>query len=77
MDGQVSAVPDIASLFRERVRGFARFAEWERTHPREMTAAAAVASIGAIYQLLPKSSRSRPIDTSGVARMQAALRHLK
>jgi len=67
----------MASLFQERVQGFLRFAEWERTHPAEMTATAAVASIGALYELLPESSRSRPVDASGVARMQAALRHLK
>jgi len=73
----VSNAPDIATLFSERMRGFARFAEWEHAHPRKMSAAAAVASIGTIYELLPEASRSRSVDASGVARMQAALRHLK
>ena len=73
----MSDAPDIATLFRERVQGFARFAQWERLHPAQMTPAAAVSSIGAIYELLPVSSRSRAVDASGVARMHAALRYLQ
>jgi hypothetical protein len=41
-----------------------------------LTPAAAIAAIGTLYELLPPESRRRPVDPSGVARMQAALRHL-
>lgn len=67
---------DLATLLRERAEGFVRFAAWESAHPAHLTPADAVAAIGALYQLLPPASRRRPIDTSGVTRMRAALRHL-
>jgi hypothetical protein len=41
-----------------------------------LTPEAAVSAIGALYQLLPPGSRQRPVDTTGVARMRDALRHL-
>jgi hypothetical protein len=66
----------LAALVRERADCFARFAAWEASHPARLPPAAAVAAIGALYQLLPPTSRRRPIDTSGVARLHAALRHL-
>jgi hypothetical protein len=66
-----------AALLRQRAAGFARFAEWEASHPRTITAAAAVAAVGAIYELLPPAARTRPIDTSGIQRLHAALRHLR
>jgi hypothetical protein len=67
---------NLADLHRARARAFARFAEWEAAHPATLTPAAAVASIGALYQLLPSASRQRPIDTAGIARMHDALRRL-
>ena len=63
-------------LIRERAERFARFAAWEASHPARLTPASAVAAIGTLYQLLPPASRRRPIDTSGVARLHDALRHL-
>jgi hypothetical protein len=66
----------LADLLRARIEGFERFAKWEASHPANLTPAAAVASIGALYLLLPPSARQRPIDTSGVRRMHDALRHL-
>jgi hypothetical protein len=66
----------LATMLRVRAEGFARFAEWESSHLMILTPAAAVAAIGALYQLLPQASRHRPIDTTGVARMHDALRHL-
>jgi hypothetical protein len=67
---------ELASAVRARTEALARFAEWESSHPATMTPEAAVAAIGALYQLLPIASRQRPIDTSGVARLHEALRHL-
>lgn len=62
--------------FRARIAGFERFAAWEASHPANLTPAVAVASIGALYALLPLESRQRPVDPSGVGRMHEALRHL-
>jgi hypothetical protein len=69
--------PDLAALVRQRAEALARFAEWEASHPPMMSPEAAVASIGALYELLPASSRHRQIDTAGVRRMHDALRHLR
>jgi hypothetical protein len=69
-------VVTLADLLRARIAGFERFAKWEATHPASLTPAAAVASIGALYALLPIQARRRPIDPSGVGRMHDALRHL-
>jgi hypothetical protein len=67
---------ELAKLVRTRAQGFARFAEWESSHPMMLTPAAAIASIGALYQLLPPESGQRPIDVTGVNRLHDALRHL-
>jgi len=61
---------------RVRAERLARFAKWESSHPMNVAPAEAVAAIGALYQLLPPASRKRSIDTSGVARLHDALRHL-
>jgi hypothetical protein len=69
--------PDsLANGLRTRAEQFARFAEWESTHPMRLTPVAAVAAVGALYQLLPPASRQRSIDATGVGRMHDALRHL-
>jgi hypothetical protein len=67
---------DLAEGLRARARRFARFAAWESTHRAQPTPAAAVASVGAIYALLPPSSRRRAVDPTGVRRMHDALRRL-
>lgn len=68
---------DLATLLHRRAEGFARFAQWEASHPATMTPGVAVASIGALYELLPAASRRRPVDASGVSRLHEALRHLR
>jgi hypothetical protein len=67
---------ELASAIRARADALARFAEWESSHPAILTPEAAVAAIGALYQLLPPASRQRPVDTRGVARLHDTLRHL-
>src|SRR5687768_9516601 len=64
----MSEPPDLATLLRERADRFERFAAWETSHPSQLTPRAAVAAVGALYELLPPESRRRPIDTSGIAR---------
>jgi hypothetical protein len=68
---------DLSVLLRQRAEGFARFAEWEVSHPPVMTAEAAIATISAMFELLPPASRRRPVDPTGVHRMHQALRHLR
>ena len=60
-----------------RMEGFVRFAAWEATHPPLMSAADAVAAVGALYELLPAESRYRAVDPTGIQQMHAALRHLR
>jgi hypothetical protein len=67
---------DLAALYRARMAAFERFSAWEESHPATLTASDAVASIGALYELLPSDARRRPVDPTGVARMQNALRVL-
>ena len=67
---------DLAKLMRARVEGFARYAEWSASHPAHLSPADAVASIGALYELLPPESRRRPVDPSGVRRMHELLGQL-
>ncbi len=74
---RMERVADLAKLYRQQAEGFARFAEWEASHRPTMAPEAAVAAMGAIYELLPAASRRRPIDTAGVRRMHEALRHLR
>jgi hypothetical protein len=66
----------MADLLRARTERLERFAIWSSLHPPMLTPAAAVASIGSLYQLLPPASRQRPVDTAGVARMHAVRRLL-
>ena len=72
----VTRLHDLADLVRIRAAAFARFAEWEASHPMMLAPAAAVAAVGSIYEMLPPESRQRPVDTTGVARMHDAFRHL-
>ena len=67
---------DLARLLRARAEGFARYAEWAASHPAHMSPADAVASIGALYELLPPESRRRLVDPSGVRRMHDLLGQL-
>lgn len=67
---------DLAALYRERIAAFERFSAWEQSHPATLMASDAVASIGALYELLPSEARRRPVDPAGVGRMQNALRVL-
>jgi hypothetical protein len=67
---------ELAARYRARIAAFERFSTWEESHPATLTASDAVASIGALYELLPSEARRRPVDPSGVACMQNALRVL-
>ena len=64
-------------LLAERLEGFERFAEWERSHPLRPDPRAAIAGISRLYNLLPDSSRSRPVDPTGIVEMRRCLSVLR
>lgn len=70
--------PDLAALYRERARGFADFAAWERQQPDERSLESVFRGLGTLWALLPPDVRSRCDDPEyrGVARMHAALAQL-
>jgi hypothetical protein len=65
-----------ANQVRARSEALARFAEWERNNPPDLSPAVALAGVASLYELLPKASRVRAVDVAGVAVMQRALRVL-
>jgi hypothetical protein len=61
------------SALRQRAEAFARFADWERRHPPSLALADAVSGVALLFELLPKSSRTRPVETDGVAQLHRCL----
>jgi hypothetical protein len=61
------------SQLSSREAGFKRFSEWERRNPPELSAAQALAGIGALYELMPRASRKREYSPKGIAAMRKAL----
>lgn len=60
-----------------RAEKLCRFNAWEREHPLELDEAAAIASVGFLYELIPADFRKRPFDPDGLCTMRQALSHLK
>jgi hypothetical protein len=58
----------------ERLR---RFNEWEAGHPHQIDEAAAIAGIGALYDMIPPASRKRRFNPEGLCAMRRALSRLK
>jgi hypothetical protein len=61
------------SAVRARAEALERFSAWELAHPRRLSPDAALEGIAALYELLPKVSRARAVDASGVIAMHRAL----
>jgi hypothetical protein len=61
------------SQLSSRKAGFKRFSEWEHRNPPELSAAQALAGIGALYELMPAEFRERKFDPEGIAAMRKAL----
>lgn len=59
-----------------RLQGFREFERWERGRTTNLPPDRAIEMATALYDLLPVDSRSRPVDPSGVLRMQRLLRVL-
>jgi hypothetical protein len=62
---------------QERLAAHARFDEWVSAHPTRLSPAAAVAAGGRLYDLLPPSSRTRPVDPGGVMTLHRLLRRTR
>jgi hypothetical protein len=58
---------------RQRLAALERFERWAKEHPTYPEPAAALSGVGLLYDLLPADARSRPIDTSGVAKLHRDL----
>ena len=63
----------LSDAIRERTRALEQFAAWEATHPARLSGPAALEAIGALYELLPPSGRSRPVDPTGVMALHKML----
>lgn len=72
----MASFPPQADLVRERAAALARFAEWEASNPVRYSPGAALEAVGALYELLPLSGRSRAVDPSGVAALHTLLKRL-
>jgi hypothetical protein len=66
----------LAVDLQARLEGFRKFAVWERQHPASIPSDRAFEAATQLYDLLPQASRVRPIDASGVMRLQRLLRVL-
>lgn len=60
-------------LLEARLKGFEKFAEWERSNPLRPEPEVALSGTGFLYDLLPASARKRPVDASGVQEMHRRL----
>jgi hypothetical protein len=63
-------------LVRLRAAALDRYAAWEAAHPTRLVPAEAVEALGALLDMMPRDVRERPVDTTGIARLHAALTRL-
>jgi hypothetical protein len=63
-------------LVRQRAAALDQYADWAAAHPTLLAPADAVEAIGALLDMMPLADRLRPVDTTGVARLHAALKLL-
>jgi hypothetical protein len=66
-----------AAALRRRLEAFVRYGQWEEGRHPAVAPAAAVASLGFIYDLLPADARRREVDPTGVQIMHRCLAVLK
>ena len=61
---------------KRRLEAFVAFERWEQTLQSRRSPADALAAATWLYDLLPADAKHRPVDASGVQRLQASLRQL-
>ncbi len=64
------------SKFATRAAAFKRFNNWEKKNPHVMGKCESIASVSAIYNLIPPEFRNPVFDPSGIQKMHLALSHL-
>jgi len=69
-DGQLDG---LAGAFERRRRALERFARWEAENPVVLSPADSFAAVAFLYSLLPPASRTRPVDTAGIATLRQLL----
>lgn len=62
-----------ADLVKRRAIALERFARWRAQAPNRCDPATALSGLGALYEMLPAESRSRPVDASGVRALHQRL----
>jgi hypothetical protein len=72
-DDDVESVVGTADALRARGEALRRFEQWESGRACDLTPAERISAIGVLYDLLPRSRRSRAFDPSGVAVMHKCL----
>jgi len=60
-------------LLHWRSGALKRYEGWSRGGPSALDAAATLACLGFLWELLPPETRQRPVDTAGVATMHRLL----
>jgi hypothetical protein len=68
---------DNKEKLRNRLAAFKRFNDWEKEHADVIEAGEALASIGAIYNLMPPESRNSSPNLRGIKLMQSAFSHIR
>ena len=61
------------TALRERAEAFSRFDAWCESRHCTLDAAASLACLGFLFDLLPESSRRPPVDPSGVMALRRLL----
>jgi len=54
-----------------------KYNAWESEHPQMLSPAAALASIGYLYQLMPNEAKQRDFNATGIIRMRNIFSKLK
>jgi hypothetical protein len=63
----------LRAAIERRNSGLRRFAAWAETQRCDLGPADAIASVAALFELLPADSREREVDASGVRAMHRLL----
>lgn len=75
VDGRSKSVA-LQKAFARRSKAFGRFAVWEAAHPVRHLPADAFSAATWLYDLLPRDSRARTIQTDGVQTLHRLLSRL-
>ena len=65
------------SKFATRAAALKRFNDWEKKNRHIMGECESIASVSAVYNLIPPELRKPVFDPSGIRKMHFALSHLK